>query len=104
MRIFVIVSGSREHALVCKLAQSPRVTQIYAAPGNPGMIPYAELIPLTVNQISEMAEFAEGNQIDLTVVGPEVPLVDGIADVFRQRGLRIFGPNKVGATLEGSKA
>jgi phosphoribosylamine--glycine ligase len=77
---------------------------MYAAPGNPGMVPYAERVPFSVSQISEMADFAERHQIDLTIVGPEVPLINGIGDVFRQRGLRIFGPSKAGAALEGSKA
>ncbi len=104
MRVFVIGSGARENALVWKLAYSPRVTHIYAAPGNPGMVPYAERVPFSISQTSEMADFAERNQVDLTIVGPEVPLIDGIADVFRQRGLRIFGPGKAGAALEGSKA
>lgn len=104
MRIFVIGSGAREHALVWKLAQSPRITQMYAAPGNPGIVPYAERVPFSVSQISEMADFAERHQIDLTIVGPEVPLISGIGNVFRQRGLRIFGPSKDGAALEGSKA
>jgi phosphoribosylamine--glycine ligase len=104
VRVFVIGSGAREHALVWKLADSPRVTHTYAAPGNPGMVPYAERVLFSVSQISEMADFAERNQIDLTIAGPEVPLVDGIADVFRRRGLRIFGPSKAGAALEGSKA
>ena len=104
MRIFVIGSGAREHALVWKLAQSTRITQMYAAPGNPGIVPYAERVPFSVSQISEMADFAERHQIDLTIVGPEVPLISGIGDVFRQRGLRIFGPSKDGAALEGSKA
>jgi len=104
MRVFVIGSGGREHALVWKLAQSQRVTHVYAAPGNPGMLPYAECVPLGVSQLLELAEFAEKNEIDLTVVGPEVPLVEGIADVFRNRGLRIFGPDKASAALEGSKA
>ncbi len=104
MRILVIGSGAREHALVWKLAQSPRVTSIYAAPGNPGMASHAECIPLGVSQLVELADFAERTHIDLTVVGPEVPLVAGIADVFRQRGLRIFGPGAAGAALEGSKA
>ncbi len=103
MRIFVIGSGAREHALVWKLAQSQHVTHLYAAPGNPGMMPYAECVPLGVSQLNELAAFAEGNQIDLTVVGPEVPLVNGIADVFRLRGLRVFGPGAAGAALEGSK-
>src|SRR5579859_2977302 len=103
MQILVIGSGAREHALVWKLAQSPRVTQMYAAPGNPGMLPYAECVPLAVTQLAELATFAEGHHIDLTVVGPEVPLVEGIVDLFRQRGLRIFGPDAAGAALEGSK-
>jgi phosphoribosylamine--glycine ligase len=104
MRVLVIGSGAREHALVWKLAQSRRITRLYAAPGNPGMIAYAECVPLSVNQIAQLADFAERTQIDLTVVGPEVPLITGIADVFRERGLRIFGPGVAGAALEGSKA
>ena len=104
MRVLVIGSGAREHALVWKLAQSQRVTQMYAAPGNPGMLPYAECVPLSVTHLAQLADFAERAQIDLTVVGPEVPLVAGIADVFRKRGLHIFGPGAEGAALEGSKA
>jgi phosphoribosylamine--glycine ligase len=104
MKVLVIGSGAREHALVWKLAQSSRVTQIYAAPGNPGMVPYAEYLPFNVTELTQLADFAERTQIDLTVVGPEVSLVAGIADVFRQRGLPIFGPGSVGAALEGSKA
>jgi phosphoribosylamine---glycine ligase len=104
MKVLVIGSGAREHALVWKLAQSRRVTHVYAAPGNPGMVPYAECVPLSVTQLTQLADFAERSQIDLTVVGPEVPLVAGIADLFRQRGLRIFGPGTAGAALEGSKA
>ncbi|GAC1461521.1 MAG: phosphoribosylamine--glycine ligase [Ktedonobacteraceae bacterium] len=104
MRVFVIGSGGREHALVWKLAQSQQITRIYAAPGNPGMLDIAECVPLGVSQLTELATFAEKNVIDLTVVGPEVPLVEGIVDVFRQRGLRIFGPDRASAALEGSKA
>src|SRR6266576_141165 len=104
MKVLVIGSGAREHALVWKLAQSRRVTHVYAAPGNPGMVPYAECVPFDVTQLTHLADFAERTRIDLTVVGPEVPLVAGIADVFRQRGLPIFGPGAVGAALEGSKA
>ncbi len=104
MRILVIGSGAREHALVWKLAQSHRVTRIYAAPGNPGMASHAECIPWGVSQLVELADFAERTHIDLTVVGPEVPLIAGIADIFRQRGLRLFGPGAAGAALEGSKA
>ncbi len=104
MKVLVIGSGAREHALVWKLARSRRVTHVYAAPGNPGMVPYAECVPFDVTQLNHLADFAERTRIDLTVVGPEVPLVAGIADVFRQRGLPIFGPGAVGADLEGSKA
>ncbi|GHO85396.1 phosphoribosylamine--glycine ligase [Dictyobacter formicarum] len=104
MRVFVIGSGAREHALVWKLAQSPRVTKIYAAPGNPGMTPYAERVPLGVNQLHELAAFAKNNSIDFTIVGPEAPLIEGIVDLFRRRGFNIFGPDKAGAALEGSKA
>lgn len=104
MKVLVIGSGAREHALVWKLARSSRVTQIYAAPGNPGMLPYAECLPFNASQLTEIADFAERTRIDLTVVGPEVSLVAGIADVFRQRGLPIFGPGAMGAALEGSKA
>ncbi len=104
MRILIIGSGAREHALVWKLAQSPHVTKIYAAPGNPGIAAYAECIPLGVTQLEELADFADRSHIDLTVVGPEIPLVAGIADLFRQRGLPIFGPGAAGAALEGSKA
>jgi phosphoribosylamine--glycine ligase len=104
MRVLVIGSGAREHALVWKLAQSQRVTSIYAVPGNPGMAAYAECVPIGVTQLTELADFAKHTSIDLTVVGPEVPLVAGIADIFQQRGLRIFGPSAAGAALEGSKA
>jgi phosphoribosylamine--glycine ligase len=104
VRVLVVGSGAREHALVWKLALSPQVSQVYAAPGNPGMLPYAECIPLREMQFADLATFAEQKQIDLTVVGPEVPLVGGIADVFRQRGLAVFGPSAAGAALEGSKA
>src|SRR6516225_7477765 len=104
MKVLVIGSGAREHALVWKLAQSRHVTQIYAAPGNPGMVPFAECVPFNITQLTQLADFAERTHIDLTVVGPEVPLVAGIADLFRQRDLHIFGPGASGATLEGSKA
>jgi phosphoribosylamine---glycine ligase len=104
MRVFVIGTGAREHALVWKLAQSPRVTKVYVAPGNPGMQPYAERVQIGVSQLHELATFAEKNAIDFTVVGPEAPLIDGIVDLFQQRGLKVYGPTKAGAQLEGSKA
>ena len=104
MRVMVIGSGAREHALAWKLAQSPQVAQVYAAPGNPGMAECAELVKLDTSQRAALADFAEKAGIDLTVVGPELPLIEGIVDVFRQRGLNIFGPDAAGAALEGSKA
>lgn len=104
MRTLIIGSGAREHALAWKVARSARVTHLYAAPGNPGMASIAECLPIKATQLSELADFAERRQVDLTVVGPEAPLIDGVADVFRARGLRIFGPAAAGAALEGSKA
>lgn len=104
MRVLVIGAGAREHALVWKLAQSPQVAKIFAAPGNPGMAEHAECVALGVTQLAALADLAEQQQIDLTIVGPEVPLIEGIVDVFRQRGLNIFGPDTAGAALEGSKA
>jgi phosphoribosylamine---glycine ligase len=104
MRVLVIGAGAREHALVWKLAQSSHVAKIFAVPGNPGMAEHAECIPLGVTQLTALADLAEQQQIDLTIVGPEVPLIEGIVDVFRQRGLKIFGPDAAGAALEGSKA
>ncbi len=104
MRVLVLGSGGREHALVWRLARSPRVSHIYAAPGNPGMLDVAELVPFTVSHLSALANFAEKHAVDLTIVGPEVPLVEGIVDLFRERGLHIFGPDRAAAALEGSKA
>lgn len=99
MKVLVIGGGGREHALVWKLAQSPHVTKLYCSPGNPGIAQLAECV-----STSDPAGFAAANQIDLTVVGPEIPLCAGIADAFRAKGLRIFGPNQAAARLEGSKA
>ncbi|MFL5625387.1 MAG: phosphoribosylamine--glycine ligase [Ktedonobacteraceae bacterium] len=104
MRVLVIGSGAREHALTWKLAQSRRVSKLYAAPGNPGIAAHAECLPLQVTQLAALADFARQQRIDLTMVGPEIPLVEGISDVFRQHGLTIFGPGARGAALEGSKA
>jgi phosphoribosylamine--glycine ligase len=100
----VIGSGAREHALAWKLAQSPQVTKVYAAPGNPGMAECAELVNLETARRNELANLVEKEGIDLTVVGPELPLIEGMVDVFRKRGLKIFGPTSDGAALEGSKA
>lgn len=104
MRILVIGSGGREHALVWKLSQSPLVEKIYAIPGNPGMKDLAQLVSLDTNNLDQLADFALKEKIDLTVVGPEIPLAAGISDIFQEKGLKIFGPNKKAAQIESSKA
>ena len=104
MRILVIGGGGREHALVWKLKQSSHATQLFCAPGNPGIAELAECVPIAANAIAELADFAESQHIALTVVGPEDPLTQGIVEQFWERGLRIFGPNQAAAQLEGSKA
>jgi phosphoribosylamine--glycine ligase len=104
MKILVIGSGGREHALVWKISQSPLVKGIYAAPGNAGIESLAECISITADQIEKLCDFALERKIDLTVVGPESPLVAGIVDSFQSAGLKIFGPSKEAAQLEGSKA
>lgn len=103
MRVLVVGSGGREHALCWKLKQSPDVEKIYCAPGNAGIKKIAECVPIKVDRINELAEFALENSIDLAVAGPEAPLCDGIVDVFREKGIKIFGPGKSAARLEGSK-
>ncbi len=103
MRVLVVGGGGREHALVWKIAQSPQVDAIYAAPGNAGMSEHAECLDIGAEDIDGLLGFARSQGIDLTVVGPEVPLVAGVVDRFREAGLRIFGPEKEAAQLEGSK-
>ncbi|MBT7301645.1 MAG: phosphoribosylamine--glycine ligase, partial [Victivallales bacterium] len=101
MKVLVVGGGGREHALVWKLQQSPQVEQIFCAPGNPGM---RDATPVALSAIDELADFAASEGIQLTMVGPEVPLCDGIVDAFRTKGLRIVGPDKKAAQLEGSKS
>lgn len=103
MRVLVVGGGGREHALVWKIAQSPQVDTLYAAPGNAGISEHAECLDIGAEDIDGLLEFARSQGIDLTVVGPEVPLVAGVVDRFREAGLRIFGPDKEVARLEGSK-
>jgi phosphoribosylamine--glycine ligase len=103
MKVLVIGNGGREHALVWKIAQSPQVNKIYCAPGNPGTASIAENIAISPMDFESLLRFARNNQIDLTVVGPEDPLVSGIVDLFSHEGLNIFGPDKNAAQLEGSK-
>ena len=104
MRILVIGGGGREHALVWKLSQSPKVDKIFVCPGNPGMKNLAECVALPLTDLEAVADFAEKESVALTVVGPEATLVAGIVDVFNKRGLAIFGPTAAAAEIEGSKA
>ena len=103
MKVLVIGNGGREHALAWKISQSPRVTEVYVAPGNAGTAIDATNVPIPVTDQEGLLEFAKVNSIDLTVVGPEAPLVDGLVDQFEQHGLKVFGPSKAAAELEGSK-
>jgi phosphoribosylamine--glycine ligase len=103
MKILVIGGGGREHALVWKLAQSKLATKIFCAPGNPGIAQIAECVPIAATDVAKLADFVQLKCVGLTVVGPEAPLCAGIVDYFRQRRLRIFGPSKDGAQMEGSK-
>jgi phosphoribosylamine--glycine ligase len=103
MKILVVGSGGREHALAWKIAQSPRLEKLFCAPGNPGTMSIAENVAIDSSDIKGLADFAAQQEIGLTVVGPEDPLTQGIVDEFEERGLKIFGPNKKTAELEGSK-
>ena len=104
MKILIVGSGGREHAIAWKIAQSPKVEKIYCAPGNAGIAQIAECLPIGAMEFEKLADFAEQNQIDLTVIGMDDPLVGGIVDLFESRGLRVFGPRKNAAIIEGSKA
>ncbi|MDQ0199501.1 phosphoribosylamine--glycine ligase [Neobacillus ginsengisoli] len=104
MKVLVVGGGGREHAIVWKLAQSPKINHLYCAPGNPGIAEVAECVSISVTEIEKLADFAKKEQIDLTFVGPEEPLSKGIVNYFKQQGLQIFGPSKEAAMIEGSKA
>src|SRR5256885_12324468 len=103
MNVLVIGKGGREHALVWKLAQSPRVERVFCAPGNAGTAEDGVNVHVETNDMDVLVRFAKKEQIGLTVVGPEDPLAQGIVDVFQKEGLRIFGPSKEAAQLEASK-
>jgi phosphoribosylamine---glycine ligase len=103
MRILVVGGGGREHALVWKIAQSPRVSKIYCAPGNAGIAEQATIVPIKTNDLQGLLGFALKERIDLTVVGPEDALTQGMVDLFESKGLSIFGPNQKAAEIEGSK-
>lgn len=103
MKVLVVGGGGREHALCWKISQSPLVDKLYCAPGNPGIAELAECVHIGAEEIDTLLDFAKAEAIDLTVVGPEVPLTMGIVDSFQAAGLDIFGPNKAAAQIEGSK-
>ena len=104
MKVLVVGGGGREHAICWKLSNEDNVEKIYCAPGNAGISYVAECVNIEDSEIESLLQFAKENEIDLTIVGPEVPLVSGIADVFQKENLKVFGPNKKCAQLEGSKA
>lgn len=104
MKVLVVGNGGREHALVWKLAQSPHITKLYCAPGNAGSRKQAENVPIAANDIAGLQRFALEQHIDLTVVGPELPLALGITDTFAASNLAVFGPTAAAAQLETSKA
>ena len=104
MKVLIVGSGGREHAIATSVAKSPQVDKIYCAPGNAGIAQVAELVDIGAMEIEKLADFAEKEKIDLTIVGMDDPLVAGIVDVFEAKGLRVFGPRKNAAILEGSKA
>jgi phosphoribosylamine---glycine ligase len=103
MKVLLIGSGGREHALAWKLAQSPKLSALFAAPGNPGITEHADIVPLDIDNHASVVEFCKTKSIDLVVVGPEAPLVAGIADVLRENDITVFGPSAAAAQLEGSK-
>jgi phosphoribosylamine---glycine ligase len=103
MRILVVGGGGREHALCWKIRQSPEVTDLFCAPGNPGIAEIADPVPIAPDEVKKLADFAADMKIDLTVVGPELPLTLGLVDELRSRGLAVFGPTARAAELEGSK-
>ncbi len=104
MRILLIGSGGREHALAWKIAASPRVSRLFCAPGNAGISKIARCVPMRATDIDAIVEFAADNEIDLVAVGPEAPLVDGLVDALEAKGIAAFGPRKRAAMLEGSKS
>lgn len=104
MKVLVVGSGGREHAIVTSVAKSPRVDKIYCAPGNAGIAGLAECVSIGAMEFERLAAFAEEKEIDFTIIGMDDPLVGGIVDVFEQKGLKVFGPRKNAAILEGSKA
>lgn len=104
MKVLIVGGGGREHAIASLVARSNKVDKIYCAPGNAGLESIAECVPIAVMEFEQLATFAKENEVDLTIIGPDDPLVGGIVDVFEANGLRVFGPRKNAAIIEGSKA
>ena len=104
MKVLIVGSGGREHAIAWSVSQSKKVDKIYCAPGNGGISQIAECVDIAAMEFDKLADFAEKNEIDLTIIGMDDPLVGGIVDVFEERGLRVFGPRKNAAIIEGSKS
>ncbi|MDP4168900.1 MAG: phosphoribosylamine--glycine ligase, partial [Bacillota bacterium] len=103
MNVLIIGKGGREHTLAWKAAQSSLVENVFAAPGNDGMKASAQLVNIEESDHAGLVSFAKENQVGLTIVGPEVPLIEGLVDEFEKAGLRVFGPSKAAAIIEGSK-
>ena len=104
MKVLIVGSGGREHAIALCAAKSPKVDKIYCAPGNAGIGQIAECVPIAAMEFEKLAAFAKEQEVDFTIIGMDDPLVGGIVDVFEERGLKVFGPRKNAAILEGSKA
>ena len=104
MKVLVVGSGGREHAICTSIRKSPKLEELYCAPGNAGIAQIAKCVPIGVMEFARIAEFAAENTIDLVVVAPDDPLAAGLVDVLNEKGIRAFGPNKAAAILEGSKA
>ncbi|MDO5418250.1 MAG: phosphoribosylamine--glycine ligase [Lachnospiraceae bacterium] len=104
MKVLIVGSGGREHAIAWKVAQSPKVTKMYCAPGNAGISEFAECVPIGAMEFDKLVSFAKEKEIDLTIIGMDDPLVGGVVDAFEAEGLKVFGPRKNAAILEGSKA
>ena len=104
MKVLVVGRGGREHAICRKVSESPLVTEVFAVPGNPGMEDCATLVKINEDQHDELVSFAREQQVDLTIIGPEIPLLEGLSDIFMEAGLKVFGPQKAAAIIEGSKS
>ena len=104
MKVLIVGSGGREHAIAWSVSKSKRADKIYCAPGNGGIAGIAECVNISAMEFEKLADFAQENEIDLTIIGMDDPLVGGIVDVFEERGLRVFGPRKNAAIIEGSKS